>query len=143
VRLSGHGPAVNAIAIIGLYLRHMRREEILNSLLLVGPRKAVGYLPLNTIRKVLHMDLQSLVREATAKGLSAVVLEPDRCCIKSGALYVYDSGSLLDVLEASRIVLSKHGWPTDADGFIIRVASEWLEEASPIYPVIRQAFGEA
>jgi hypothetical protein len=117
-------------------------SAILASLAEVGPAKPIGYLPLYAIRDVLRMEPLALAREGEAKGLSAALFGPDQCCIKSGALYLFDRQSLEHLIQSSRPILSASRWPLDPDQFVARVAREWIEPAHPVTPVIRRAFGE-
>jgi hypothetical protein len=118
------------------------KSSILSSLTQVGPAKPIGYLPLYTIRDILQMEPRALARDAQARGLSAALLGPDRCCIKSGALYLFDRKSLEQLLQSSRQILSASRWPPDPEQFVARIAREWLDQAHPVTPVIRRAFGE-
>ena len=118
------------------------QKAILSSLTGVGPSKPIGYLPLYTVRDFLKIDPQALVESVVMEGLSATLFEASDCCIKSGALYVYDSHALQQVLNASRSVLSQHGWPIDSEGFVARVAGEWIEEPTALLDVIDRAFGD-
>jgi hypothetical protein len=76
-----------------------KMTAILSSLTQVGPAKSIGYLPLDTIRNILQMDARALADEAEANGQSVMLLGPERCCIKSGALYVFDKQSLETLLN--------------------------------------------
>jgi hypothetical protein len=118
------------------------RSAILRSLTQVGPAKPIGYLPLRTIRDVLQMDPHALAHQAEANGLSAVLFGPDQCCIKSGALYVFDRRSLETLMQSSRSILSGNRWPLDPDQFVARIAREWIDPTHSVTPVIRRAFGE-
>src|SRR5215475_15344561 len=97
------------------------RNSILSSLTQVGPTKPVGYLPLYTIRDVLQMDPYALVQDARVNGLSATMFGPDQCCIKSGALYVFDRQSLERLLRSSKLIVSASRWPLDPDQFVARI----------------------
>jgi hypothetical protein len=119
-----------------------QRCAILRCLINVGPLKPIGYLPLYTIRDILQMEPHAVVRDAQAKGISAVLFGPDQCCIKSGALYLYDQQAVEHLTQSSGSILSASGWPLDADQFVARIAREWIDPAHPLAPVIRQAFGE-
>ena len=118
------------------------RSAILSSLTQVGSAKPVGYLPLDTIRDILQMDPHTLAQDAKANGLSAALFGPDQCCIRSGALYVFDGQSLEKLLRSSRSILSSSRWPLDPDQFVARIAREWIDHAHPVAPVIKRAFGE-
>ena len=118
------------------------RSTILSSLTQVGPAKPIGYLPLYTIRDVLQMDPHALAQDAQANGLSAALFGPDQCCIKSGALYIFDRQSLENLVQSSRRILQASRWPLDPDQFVARIAREWIDHAHSVAPVIKRAFGE-
>ncbi len=117
------------------------RTEILGSLTEVGcDDEAIGYLPLPTLRG-LGSSSADLIKAAAAKGLAAIHLHGDACCINGGALYVYDHRELSKLLTRHSVVLSKHGWPVAADRFVRMLAKVWLPESHPVTEVIRIAFG--
>jgi hypothetical protein len=118
------------------------RSTILSNLTQVGPAKPVGYLPLYTIRDVLQMDPYAVAQDARLNGLSAAIFGPDQCCIKSGALYVFDRQSLERLLRSSKLIVSASCWPLDPDQFVARIAREWIDDAYSVAPVIKRAFGE-
>jgi hypothetical protein len=122
--------------------RDAERSAILRNLTQVGPPKPIGYLPLHTIRNILQMDPCALAHDAKANGLSVALFGPDQCCIKSGALYVFDRQSLETLIRSSRSILSASGWPLDPDQFVARIAREWIDHAHSVAPVIKRAFGE-
>jgi hypothetical protein len=109
--------------------------------MLVGPRKPIGYLPLYTLKHLLLRDPQDVAREANALGLSATQFGPDKCCIKSGALYVYHREALAELLQARGDVLAANGLPVDPDHFVALIASVWFEQNHPLYPLVVAAFG--
>jgi len=117
-------------------------RRILSSLTEVGPAKPIAYLALYTIRDVLRMDPHALAQDAKAKGLCAARFGPRRCCVKSGALYVFDRRALERLLESPRSILAARDWPVDPDQFVARIAREWLDQTDPVVSVIRRAFGE-
>jgi hypothetical protein len=116
--------------------------RILESLTNVGPRKAVGYLPLYTIHDFVNQSVDAMIETATADGLAAICLTADRCCIKSGALYVYDRGALAQLLHKSADILAAHDLTADPDRFVLQIAARWFEREHPVYSVIAAAFGE-
>jgi hypothetical protein len=122
--------------------RSTESDRIRHSLSLVGPKKVVGYLPLYTIRDILHARPEDLIEEAKSRGLCAIVLGPDRCCIKSGALYTYHRTGLQRLLEASTGALRASGLSADPDRFIEQIGSVWFEPNEPAWAVIKAAFGE-
>jgi hypothetical protein len=118
------------------------RNSILDHLYGVGAQKPLGYLPINTVERHLGEnidDLKSVIRE---KGLEFRVFLPDECCINSGAVYVFDSVALQDILDGDRPTLESGGWPCIAGEFVDHVAKFWLKQDHPIHQVIARAFGE-
>lgn len=108
----------------------------------VGPRKPLSYLPLNTIENVLKMTLseyRSLVQKA---GNESVLLDTSCCCISSGAVYAFNEKYLNEVLAKNVELLTHLGWPLSSRDFIKRIATEWFDESHPIFPVIRESFGD-
>ena len=64
-------------------------REMLERHLNVGPKKAVSYLPIRTIEKVIGISINEYVALIEDAGnRSAVFLAAD-CCINSGAIYAY------------------------------------------------------
>jgi hypothetical protein len=121
----------------------IEKSAVLSNLTRVGPAKPIGYLPLYTIRNLLEMEPHMLAQEARTRGLSTALFEPNQCCIKSGALYVFDRSSLERLIQSSNSVLAASHWPFDADQFIARIASEWIDQAHPVALVVNRAFGES
>ncbi|HZT18880.1 MAG TPA: hypothetical protein VFA23_05710 [Dongiaceae bacterium] len=116
-------------------------QRLLDTHIHVGPEKAVSYLPLRTVEHVIGITIQVYRSLAKGAGNHSMVFSASDCCIKSGAVYVYDLTSLRKVLRKNRVVLQAHGWPTGPVGFLKRIAREWLDERHPVMPVIREAFG--
>jgi hypothetical protein len=96
-----------------------------------------------TIEKVLKLKVEDYRLRVEEAGHQSAVFSAEICCIKSGALYAFSRDDLDKVLRDNRIALSDHGWPVKADAFIRRIASEWLDDDSPILPVVRKAFGDS
>ncbi len=117
------------------------RQWLLHDLMNVGPEKPVAYLPLYTVKDLLLRDPKDLAREAVALGLTAAQFGPDKCCIKSGALYVYHREALAELLRTQAAVLATNGFPIDPNHFVARIASVWFEHDHPIYPIVAAAFG--
>lgn len=115
------------------------RRRLLSDLMLVDPRKPIGYLPLYTLKDLLLCDPQDVASEAEASGLRAAQFGPDKCCIKSGALYVYHPGALTELLRARGDVLAENGL-VDPDQFVALIAAVWFEHDHPIFPLVVTAF---
>lgn len=117
--------------------------SLLRSLGRVGPAKPVGYLPLYTIRNVAKVEVNEVIASAAARGLASAQFGPEECCIKSGALYVYDREALTRLLRDHTDLLAAAETPLDPDHFVTRIAAVWVEPDHPLYPIIAQAFGDA
>jgi hypothetical protein len=118
------------------------RTSVLDDLTRVGPDKALGYLPLQTISRVLGLNVEDVIANERSRGLAALLLGPERCCINSGALYVYDPVALDAILRSSRSMLERAGFPTSAEPFIRTIAREWLNSDHPLMPLVKAAFAD-
>ena len=118
-------------------------KRILDSHLNIEKEKSVSYLPIKTIEGVIGITISAYKFMIENRGNQAVVFSSDECCIKSGAVYAYNRVYLDAVLKENQDVLSRNGWPIVSEDFIKRIASEWLDDESPIMPVVKRAFGEA
>jgi len=115
---------------------------VLESLTLVGPAKAVGYLPLRTVTQVLGLNVGDVITQATARGLRAISIGPHHCCVKSGALYVFDVVALEAILRVGSAALEQVNAPTDPEMFVRFIARDWFVPDHPIMPIIRAAFAD-
>ena len=119
------------------------RDQILQSLYGVGPKKNIGYLPLYTVSEFLQIDLEEVVDHVSPLGLSSAIFDVKHCRIKSGAIYVYDRVELESRLKAKTGLLTQHGLSLDPDIFVEQIALTWFEPEHPVYPIIAAAFGKA
>jgi hypothetical protein len=119
------------------------RQALLLSLTEVGPSKPIGYLPLYTITDIAQLSPEAIGAAATARGLAVAQFGPDACCIKSGALYVYDRKALAKLLQARAEASSLAGLPLDPDRFVAHIATVWYAEDHPALPIIASAFGDS
>jgi hypothetical protein len=117
-------------------------HEILRSHLDLGDKKAVSYLPIQTIENVLRLSVEQYLAKAKDRGLSFQVFSPVETCIESGAVYLYDRQQLDGILAANRNILLEGGWPADSKAFVVKVATTWLDKDDKILPVVKAAFGE-
>lgn len=117
-------------------------REVRRSLESVGPAKPVGYLPFDTIRWLYQTEPEVLSEFHIQRGLAALVLDEDDCCIGSGALYVYDTTALDRVLARNSRLLAGLKLPTLPEPFVRYIAMNWLDESHLAMPVIREAFGD-
>jgi hypothetical protein len=108
----------------------------------VGATKAVGYLPLSTIERVLEQNPAKLVQHYRQKGLCVRVFDENESCIKSGALFVWDHDQALRYINEFDKSVTEKGWPIDADVVLANIAAEWFEKDDPIMPLIYALYGE-
>ena len=119
------------------------RQALLRSRTEVGPTKPVGYLPLYTIEEFVQLTPEAVAAAATARDLATAQFGPAACCIKSGALYVYDRKALASLLEESADAIIAAGVPSDPDHFVAHIATVWFDKDHPAHPIIARAFGES
>jgi len=118
------------------------RQTLLRSLTEVGPSKPIGYLPLQTIKDFVRKSPDAIATAATARGLATAQFGPEKCCIKSGALYVYDRQALSKLLQSRFDAVSAAGLQLDPDRFVELIATVWFAEEHPARPIIADAFGD-
>ena len=123
-------------------MAHDVPSYVLESLTLVGPAKSVGYLPIQTVTQVLGLNVGDVITQAMARGLKAILIGPHHCCIKSGALYVFDAVALEAVLRVGAVTLEQVSAPADPEMFVRFVARDWFAPDHPIMPIIRAAFAD-
>jgi len=119
-----------------------QRADILNSFTRVGPDKAIGYLPMRTVLNILRLTIPAVEFEFASGNRTVLPLGPDECCIDGGAVYVFDRLALASLLRTSSAQLASLGWPTDNEGFVRKIAAEWLAADHPLLGLVREAFGD-
>jgi hypothetical protein len=119
------------------------RKHIMESLTRVGSTKAIGYLPLNTVIDLLEISLNTLEDDARSRGLAAITFEQDRCCIHSGAIYIYDRDTLARLLLASAETLTACRLAVNPDEFVLQIAATWFDRSHPAFSVIAAAFDDS
>ena len=117
-------------------------KRILENHLNIGSTKSLSYLPVATIEQVIGISVPEYLSLIEESGNQFAVFTSKECCIKSGAVYAYSSRDLENILKASREVLTRNDWPTNSKDFIRKLASEWLNDESPMLPVVKKIFGE-
>jgi hypothetical protein len=118
-------------------------KRLVDNHLKIGPEKPVSYLPIKTVEKVIGISVQDYMSLIERSGNEGIVFGAEDCCINSGAVYAFNCHYLSKILKDNQTILSEHGWPATPVDFILRIAAEWVDEESPIMPVIRKAFGDA
>jgi len=87
-------------------------SDIFGDLLDVGSKKALGYLPINTILKYGGKNTErDLINWAEEQGLRHKKILGGTTYI--GALYIWDEQMLMGILKKYKDVLKKAGVPTD------------------------------
>lgn len=76
-----------------------RRAYVLKSFDSVGPEKAVGYLPLPAIRKILNESVSDIKNLYIQRWLNCIEFSEQETCIKGGALFVYDEIAFKKILD--------------------------------------------
>jgi hypothetical protein len=118
-------------------------QEMIKSHTEVGPGKPLSYLPINTIVNVLGMTVEEYQRLVSTAGNDSILLDENRCCIRSGAVYAFSEKSLDGLLKSNFDLLVMFGWPSRSRDFVEKIAVEWVDENHPIFPIVQQAFGDA
>jgi len=118
--------------------------KLLKDLYQVGPEKPLGYLPLDTLTDVCHVNPDELAQELRQKGLKTIKLNVEESRIAyHGALFAYDENALQQLLDDHRDILEKAGWPSDSEAFVdllrIRVSND---DNAPLFNLIADAFGD-
>jgi hypothetical protein len=108
-----------------------------NDLLTVGPRKPLGYMPLDELE-----DPVGLVPELQSRGLVVMVLGPSECSVKGGAMVAYDVQALGQLLKSRSGVLTKNRWPSDPDVFARYHMSHNAPFRTDLYDLIADAYAD-
>lgn len=112
---------------------------ILNDLLDIGPRKPLGYLPYETLRR--HgQDPVAFRRMLECSGISTQLFSSRKRLVMQH-LYAYHEPSLQRLLDAHRRVLVINKWPSTAKEFVRKVAHVTADEPH-LYRLIGRAFND-
>jgi hypothetical protein len=122
---------------------YLESQTDLKDLLLVGPGKPMGYLPLGTIQ-ARGRDPIELAVELKAAGLQTRIYTQNECGVASGALYVWDDRALKNLLGRYQNVLHAVGWKDDPADFVAHVACEAVSATDfpELYALIGIAFSD-
>ena len=107
-----------------------------------GP-KMIGYKTLRDLTDLCGLDALEIARlekRIKARGHQVLTLpkgEED----KPWALYVFDDAAVTAYLRSYPALLRACGWPDEADGFVRRLALEWIAEGHPLRRIIDISFG--
>ena len=105
------------------------------------PPKLVSYLPIATIEGILKLSASEYQAISNGAGKQSAIYEASDCCIKSGAVYVFDESALAELLAAEAEKLTALGWPAQAMPFIAAIAKDWVEADHPLHAFIAGVFG--
>jgi hypothetical protein len=117
-------------------------KRLVDNHLRIAPEKSVSYLPIKTVENVIGITVQDYMSLIERSGNEGIVFNAEDCCISSGAVYAFSYQHLAKILKDNQATLSGHGWPATPVDFIRRIAAEWVDEESPVMPIIRRAFGD-
>jgi hypothetical protein len=123
------------------------QRAVLERHLVLGPQKAISYLPLGTIEKLIGISSSAYTDMITSRGYKSFFIDDERSNINSfsirGAVYAYDEKELGKIIEEYRPVILMSRWPDHPLDFLERLATEWIaDDNHPVMPVIRRAFGD-
>ena len=117
-------------------------DKYLMDLLEVGLEKPLGYLPLDTIRDSCGVNPSEVAQYLQQRGFETREWDQSFCKVGSGALYIYDQVSLQKLLNNNSKVLVTSNWPTQADQFVVKVATTHAQSPSPIFDLVADAFAD-
>lgn len=120
---------------------HIKRE-IMSSVDEVGVSKAVGYLPLKTVRDMLGLDINLLTKAFESKYLHVKIFEETQTCINSGAFFVYDHAAFDKTINLFAEEIVRKGWRPEVESVLDQVANRWFDGDDHIMPFIRALYGE-
>ncbi len=113
-------------------------KEVLDHVLTVGTKKAMGYLPVYEIEGYCDSSVDEIIRLSEEKGLKTILFEANP--IRSKNLYVYDDDLLQKILNRHIDLLLENDWPTDSKSFVLRVNSEDVKPKTKLYELIENCF---
>lgn len=117
------------------------QPDYMQDLWQVGPKKPLGYLPLDTIKHICDQDVEAVREACENRGLKTLLFSEDACTVRSGALYVYDHDALDEMLSNNLTTLVRANWPTEPEAFIQGVATTFAED-SALYELVARTFAD-
>ena len=112
--------------------------SVLHCLVRVGRDKAIGYLPMQTIRDLLGVPI-SEARRYYAQRAEVLLVEAPESCIQSGAFFVFDDVAIR--LSEYWPLLAALGSATPND-FVRHLGRRWLAPDDPLMPTVRAFFAD-
>ncbi len=116
-------------------------ESGLNDLRSVGPKKPVGYLPVNMLTTYFGSSISEWFQFATKHRLNVMLTGRDSQG-RVPFLYLYHRDALQALLTQKIDVLQAAGWPSHPEEFIKRMNIEDAKLGTPLYDLIADAFGD-
>lgn len=105
----------------------------------VGPRKPLGYLPLQYFIDY-KIDIGRVKQYLQSKGLMLLELTEAECGVASGALFAYNYEALSKLLHENRKLLQGEGWPDTPEAFTRHLKVK-ASQGTELYKVIALAYG--
>lgn len=122
---------------------HKHIEYWLKDILGVGFKKPMGYLPISYLKKYSLSSVEMVIIALKTKGIMYKRYTERQCRIGSGAVYAYHNEALQQLLDKNESVLKTYNWPTAADSFVEKVATEEdVRGIPPLFDLIVDAFGD-
>lgn len=117
--------------------------EMLHRHIQLDGRKLVSYLPINTIKAVMQISVETYTAAIKKNGGSYIVFGEGECCISSGAVYAFLPEGLDQVLKRNSRILAAAGIPCEPNTFIQAIAKTWFDNGADIVPLLNEIFGDA
>lgn len=108
----------------------------------VGKTKAVGYLPLYTIRDHLKREATEVARELEGRGLTVGILTEEESKIKSGSLFAFDRLMAETIIARHANVLAQKRWSSDVDQVMTEISTVWFGMDDPAMPLIKELYND-
>lgn len=118
----------------------MAKHDPLNDLWQVGWSKPIGYLPLRAIESCGSSATQ-LSAWAEKNDLKHALVTEGEGHVVSGAVYIWHEGAVQRLLNLNPKILTRSGWPTEADAFVKTVATR-TAEGEDIYDLVGAMFDD-
>jgi hypothetical protein len=119
-------------------------KELMADLYDVGTKKALGYLPVQSITKHGHDTVENVIRWAATSGRKYRLFTQAECHVESGALYVWDHIMLLFMINENKGILNSAGIPTEPANYVDRIARQLYpqQEYPEVYRFIGRTFND-
>ncbi len=120
------------------------RQKELDKIRQLGPRKPMGYLPIEDLAPAFKTTVEKEKEIAEKSGYSVLIFDKDGWSDGGeGAIFVYHAEALREFLLENAYFLNAEGWPTDPKAFVEHVAKIPVErDRRDLFNVIAGAFGD-